>query len=200
MKSQLQRINNYISKKSTLELLQEYIPSTEEIQFKNDMLEFLKTSNAYERSNTDGHFTGSAFISTLDGTRALITHHKKLKMKLQLGGHADGDTDILRVAIKESLEESGISSISFIPKIFDIDIHTIPQYKDVKEHKHYDIRFLVIVDNDSEFKISDESDNLEWIDKNYNCDNSTFGFQRLFNKWRSLDFSSNEFQSQIETF
>lgn len=138
--------------------------------------------------------------------RVLITHHKKLQKKLQLGGHADGDTDILRVAIKETIEESGIPSVSFIPKIFDIDVHTIkargnPNDESYEpEHKHYDIRFIIIVESDSKYKVSEESDKLEWIDSNFDLDGTGKGFKRLFNKWLNLDMLSDDFRDQIDSF
>lgn len=203
---QLPRIDTYSSSKTTLQLLEEYDPSPDEIDFKKEMLEFIKTPTAFERSNLDGHFTGSAWVCTLDGNRALITHHKKLKKKLQLGGHADGDTDILRVAIKEALEESGIRRIGFIPSIFDIDIHIIPAKGDpdsdsyTPEHKHYDVRFLIVVDNDSEYHISDESDKLEWIDNNFNCEGTGSNFRRLFDKWSKTNFFSDGFRDMIHSF
>jgi 8-oxo-dGTP pyrophosphatase MutT (NUDIX family) len=77
---------------------------------------------------------------------------------LQLGGHADGDNDILRVALKEASEESGISSIKDISEeIFDIDVHQIPANKNEKAHIHYDIRFILQVSSDEKIKINHES-------------------------------------------
>lgn len=197
---QLERIDNYNSDKSTLQLLEEYKPTEDEVEHHKNMLEFIKEPTAFERSNLYGHFTGSAWVSTIDGKRVLITHHKKLKKKLQLGGHADGDTDILRVALKETLEESGISHIAFIPDIFDVDVHTIPARENIPEHKHYDVRFLILVNNDSEFAISDESDKLEWITKDFDCDGCGYNFRRLFDKWKVIDFTSDDFKGKIKIF
>lgn len=49
-----------------------------------------------------GHITGSAWVVNGDGTEGLLTHHRKLDCWLQLGGHADGESDVLVVAIKEA--------------------------------------------------------------------------------------------------
>lgn len=148
----------------------------------------------FERDNYEfGHFTASAWIITEDNTKALITHHKKLGLKLQLGGHCDGDSNLLKVAIKEAMEESGIIDLKFSTKIFDIDIHTIPAYRDTSEHEHFDVRFLFTVPNDSEFVVSEESTKLEWISKDYDVSESKLGFKRLFGKWLSLDLNDHEF-------
>jgi 8-oxo-dGTP pyrophosphatase MutT (NUDIX family) len=96
--------------------------------------------------------------------RVLLTHHKKLDRWLQLGGHADGDTDLAAVALKEAEEESGLSDLSVEPEIFDIDLHFIPEHKGVPGHWHYDARFVVVANGDERFAVSDESHALAWRD------------------------------------
>ena len=60
----------------------------------------------------------------------LLMHHTKLDKWFQLGGHCDGDPDVINVAIKEASEESGIKNIKPLSlEIFDIDIHLIPPHK-----------------------------------------------------------------------
>lgn len=190
----MDKIKNFNSPKSLLALLNDYTPTHEENKFKEDMISFLQNDpNPFSRENVKGHFTGSAWVINKSNTRALITHHKKLKLKLQLGGHCDGDSDILRVALKEIIEESGIEDLSYSLNIFDIDIHEIPERGDVKAHLHYDVRFLFIVEDRAEFIVSDESDNLEWIFKDYDFSNSTYGFQRMFKKWKELDLDDYTF-------
>ena len=85
------------------------------------------TPDCFSRSHASGHITGSAWLLSPDGSMALLTLHRKLGKWLQLGGHADGDADILRVAMREAQEESGISGIVPVSAhIFDVDIHRIP--------------------------------------------------------------------------
>lgn len=172
--------------------LDSYEPNDlDEIRYKEQTLHFYQIfgNHSFDRTNTDGHFTGSAWIITEDGERALITHHKKLGLKLQLGGHCDGDKNILRVAVREAIEESGIENITYSGSIFDIDVHEIPANGKTPAHNHYDIRFLIIVPNDSQFVVSDESDNLEWITKDYNTYGCTYGFKRMMEKWKNLNLS-----------
>lgn len=117
----------------------------------------------FKRELSIGHLTGSAWILGADRTHALLTHHRKLNIWVQLGGHADGDSDIARVAMKEAEEESGLKGLSFIQTtIFDIDIHEIPERGSEPAHFHYDCRFLLCA-TDSDYVVSEESHDLRWI-------------------------------------
>ena len=110
-----------------------------------------------------GHITGSAWILNKERTQTLLVHHAKLNKWVQPGGHADGDENILAVALKEAEEETGLKNFTINPLLFDIDIHTIPARKDFREHQHYDIRFLLTGDVDERIIVSDESHDVKWI-------------------------------------
>ncbi len=113
---------------------------------------------------TDGHFTASAFLLNTNKTKFLLMHHRKLGKWLQLGGHCDGNNNLLAVAIKEAKEESGILDIEPIfTEIYDIDIHWIPANVKEPGHYHYDVRFLLkTVYNDSFIK-NHEAHELRWF-------------------------------------
>lgn len=146
--------------------LENYNPELEvEKEFRVRFLDFVRNhEDCFLRSQLSGHITGSAWITNSDRSKFLMTHHAKLDKWLQLGGHADGEADILKVALKEAQEESGLSKIKVISsKIFDIDIHTIPGRKGVPEHLHYDVRFLLQADDNDELTINRESKNLAWL-------------------------------------
>lgn len=120
------------------------------------------TSHCFERSHAEGHITGSAWLLNPNGDKALMTRHRKLQRWLQPGGHADGQTDTLAVAIREAEEESGIHGITPVSEdIFDVDIHLIPARPGEPEHYHYDIRYLLRAPHEH-FTVSDESEALEW--------------------------------------
>ena len=111
----------------------------------------------------DGHVTGSAALLSKDGSRILLTHHAKLGRWLQLGGHADGDPDPLRVACREAEEESGLRVAPVGTAPLDLDIHAIPARGDEPPHMHYDVRFLLTVVADEAFSRSAESLALRWV-------------------------------------
>ncbi len=121
--------------------------------------------NPFRRERLAGHFTGSAWLVSTDGARVLLTHHRKLDRWLQLGGHADGDRNLARVALKEAEEESGLSGLVLEDgELFDIDKHWIPERKNVPGHWHYDARYVVRALGSEQFAISEESLALAWRD------------------------------------
>lgn len=120
--------------------------------------------DCFLRSQQAGHVTGSALILDNSAERVLLTHHRKLDRWLQPGGHADGESDVAAVALKEAQEESGLESIEFLaPAILDVDVHLIPARKAEPEHYHYDCRFLLGSTGPDTFTVSDESHDLAWV-------------------------------------
>ncbi|MEZ5544619.1 MAG: NUDIX hydrolase [Lysobacteraceae bacterium] len=120
--------------------------------------------NPFLRENLVGHFTGSAWLVNGSGTHVLLTHHRKLNRWLQLGGHADGDTLLSRVALREAEEESGLSGLQLVPGIFDLDCHLIPARHAEPAHFHFDVRYVVRTSGNEAFAASEESHALAWRD------------------------------------
>lgn len=121
--------------------------------------------DCFERSLAEGHVTGSAWLLNQAGTHVLLTHHRKLGQWFQLGGHADGDSDVERVARKEAEEESGLSDLQRLGEgIFDLDIHLIPERKGEPAHYHYDVRFALRTTGSEVFEVSEESLELAWVE------------------------------------
>jgi len=161
-----------------------------EKKHKEDILQFLRESeNNFDRSNLKGHITGSSWLLNKDKTKVLLNHHRKLNRWMNFGGHADGETDILAVAIKETQEESGFTDVFPVQEaIFDVDVHTIPDKatKGEPEHLHYDIRYLLWTPEE-DFSVTHESINLKWVDideaaKILKADSLV----RMIEKWRKI--------------
>jgi len=156
-----------VKRKSILALLTNYALSyPQEEAVTNRFTDFV-TSNpdCFERTLLSGHVTGSAWVVNKAGTHVLLTHHKKLNKWFQLGGHADGESDILKAALTEVAEESGLDAFEPISKdIFDIDIHAIPARGDEPEHYHYDVRFAVRAMGSDAYIVSEESHDLSWVE------------------------------------
>ena len=147
-------------------------------------------SDCFYRELWPMHVTGSAWVISPDRERVLMMHHRKHDQWFQPGGHADGDHDILRVALKETSEETGLdlSQVKLLhAAIFDLDIHIIPPMGDDPRHQHIDVRFLVEIDDSIPVPGNDESHEVLWMRlvevSRYNNNRSTY---RMVEKTRYL--------------
>ncbi len=147
-----------------------------ELTMKQQFLDFIEHyDNHFSRKQLFGHFTASAWILSPDKQEAFLIHHKKLNKWLQPGGHADDDENLLNVAIKEIHEETGITQFDTENKIFDLDVHLIPERLAVPAHFHFDVRFLFKT-HSKNFQINHEANMGQWIllsaIENYNKETS----------------------------
>jgi 8-oxo-dGTP pyrophosphatase MutT (NUDIX family) len=167
--------------------LKSYQPDDEnEEKMRQATVEFiLANPNCFERSLQTGHVNGSAWVMSPDRNQALLSHHRKLDMWMQLGGHSDGNPNTLDVAYREAMEESGLSDITVASQeIFDIDVHTIPARGDEPEHIHYDIRWLFEANPNTPLIVSSESKDLKWLslEQIRSHDNVTASIPRMLRK------------------
>lgn len=116
------------------------------------------------RDHTEpGHITASSWIQSPCGQFVLLCFHRKLQRWLQLGGHVDGDNDLLGAAMREAQEESGIAAFEpVVTGVFDLDIHPIPARGAEPAHQHFDVRFLFRA-RTTELVCSAESLDLRWV-------------------------------------
>ncbi len=139
----------------------------EEAAMVDRTLRFIEAhQDCFNRHLAHGHVTGSAWVVNPARSHTLMLHHRKLDRWFQPGGHADGDPDMLQVVLKETSEESGIdiNNIKLLSEgIFDIDIHTIYPSAHDDRHEHFDIRFLVEIDDRLDIPGNDESHQITWI-------------------------------------
>lgn len=149
-----------------IELLEAYKPHSEtESAIKERFIDFVKENDdCFFRSNLKGHITASAFVIDPEKGKLLLIHHKKLNKWLQPGGHCDGDTDTLNVAIKEVFEETGVMIEPNHQPVIDLDIHTIPERKGVPEHEHFDVRYLFEADSTLPLIQNHETIEIKWIE------------------------------------
>ncbi|HIF91659.1 MAG: NUDIX hydrolase [Myxococcales bacterium] len=125
----------------------------------------------FHRDCFPGHITSSAWIVSRESGAVLLTHHRKLGRWLQLGGHADGEVDVLASALREAEEESGLRDFRSLPEngspeILDLDVHDIPAHGADPTHQHHDIRFLLEVsDQQPILHQESESKEVRWFPK-----------------------------------
>ncbi|MEE2786406.1 MAG: NUDIX domain-containing protein [Myxococcota bacterium] len=123
----------------------------------------------FGKADPAGHITGSAFVVDDQG-RILMTFHRKLQRWLQLGGHGTPtEIDPADTAMREAMEESGLTDLVFHPSThrrpIDIDVHQIPGRSGEPAHPHLDFRYLIRTDNADGILCSHESTALGWKSK-----------------------------------
>ncbi len=151
-----------------LERLKDYAPcDADDAACVRRFAHFVRTQpRCFERALAVGHVTGSAWIVDAPGGRVLLTHHAKLDIWVQPGGHCDGDPDVAGVARREAEEETGLTSLHMVDTaILDLDIHPIPARGEVPAHEHFDVRFAFRVPEGASeaFVVSGESHALAWV-------------------------------------
>lgn len=156
------------------EQIEKYIPYNE--QEENDkelMLEYINTfDDVLTRENKMCHFTSSNWIVNKDRTKVLMIYHNIYKSWAWTGGHADGDSDLLHVALKEAEEETGIKNLKLLSdgiyglQIITVDSH-IKRGKFISSHLHLDCCFLFEANEEDVLRIKeDENSGVKWIDIN----------------------------------
>ena len=115
-----------------------------------------------DRRERPGHFTASALVVAAELDRVLLLHHAKLKIWVQPGGHADGNANLLAVALSEATEETGIDGLRIWPRAIDLDIHEVDPPKE-DAHLHYDVRFLVLAPRSPVLNANHESTAQRWV-------------------------------------
>ncbi|MDZ5761688.1 NUDIX hydrolase [Candidatus Cyrtobacter comes] len=156
------------SRYQLLKTLSEYTCSS--IQEKTNKLlitSFIEQNpDCFYRSCINGHVTGSALLLSHDKRYILLHFHNLCQKWLPFGGHADGESDIASVAMRELAEESGITDVELLynsPSY--INIHYIPHNdkKGEKEHVHYDITYTFICKKAEDCLQSPEALEMRWI-------------------------------------
>lgn len=157
-----------------IELIKKYKPCNEqEEKDKELMLKYINTfDDVLTRNNEMCHFTASNWIVNKERTKVLMVYHNIYKSWAWTGGHADGDSDLIHVALKEANEETGLTNLKIISDgIFSIEILTVTSHikrgKFVASHLHLDCCFLVEADENEKLRIKDdENSGVKWVDIN----------------------------------
>lgn len=158
-----------------------------------EMRAFAKTlPHPFSRAQWPAHFTGSAVVVTPDGAKVCLVLHAKLQRWLQPGGHAevaDGGS-LEATALREAREETGceVTLHPRAPRPLDVDVHVIPGRNDEPEHRHLDVRYVVVAANpESLAHDSAESHGAQWLswdDALKRADETPL--QRMLEKARSI--------------
>lgn len=133
--------------------LEAFIPwNDQEARDKEETLGRLKSGEALlDRSNTTAHLTASAWVVSPDRTQVLMAYHNLYDSWAWLGGHADGEEDMLSVALREVREESGLTKVRPVTEdIFSVEILAVAGHekkgKFVSSHLHLNVTYLLEAD------------------------------------------------------
>lgn len=151
--------------------LKEYQPVNEQEQKdKEAILGFIERNpDVLERTNLIAHLTSSAIVMNKALNKVLFAHHNIYNSWGWVGGHNDGDSDCLHVAIKEAKEETGVQNIyPYTEEILGIDIIYVSNHIKndmyVSDHLHLNVTYLLIADEEDELKINvQENSGVRWF-------------------------------------
>ena len=151
--------------------IEKYSPCCEqEERDKALILSFLdKNADAFERSNLSAHMTASAWVVNHKRDKVLMVYHKIYDSWSWTGGHADGDTDLAAVALREVQEETGVKSPRLLSRdIFSLEILTVDGHEKrgeyVPSHLHMNVTYLVEADDSDSLSICEEENSgVQWF-------------------------------------
>ncbi len=156
---------------SLIEQLHRFVPLNEqETRDKDLLLHYLCThDNCFSRDDTTAHITVSAWTINKDRTKTLMVYHKLYNSWSWIGGHADGDTDLQAVAMRELQEETGVHRADLASNE-PISLEILPVSGHVKNgvyissHLHLNITYLVIADESEPLTVNTaENTAVKWF-------------------------------------
>ena len=157
--------------KTLLEQLEGYMPWNEqEERDRTVLLSMLKSGrDLWTRENETAHLTASAWVTNPTRTKVLMCYHNIYQSWSWLGGHADGDRDLLSVALREVGEESGLKSVHPVRKdLFSLEILTVDGHEKrgryVSSHLHLNVTYLLEADDKEPLVVKpDENSAVGWF-------------------------------------
>ena len=151
--------------------IENYVPfNAQEESDKKIILDAIRNhSNILTRDNEIMHITSSCYILNKTRDKVLMIYHRIYNSWSWTGGHADGDDNLLHIAIKEAKEETGIQNLNLIiPNIFSLDILTVEGHykkgKFVSPHLHLSVAYLFEGDENTKLILNEEeTKGVKWI-------------------------------------
>lgn len=151
--------------------IENYRPYNEqEERDKGSILDCLRAfEDVFTRENRLAHMTASAWVVNARFDRVLMAYHNIYDSWSWLGGHADGEEDLLAVALREVREESGVKNVRPASEdIFSLEVLTVDGHvkrgKYVSSHLHLNVTYLLIADDADALTVKpDENSGVQWF-------------------------------------
>ena len=156
-----------------IEAIKKYKPyNYQEAKDKELILNYIRTfPNILFRENEIAHMTASNWIVNSDKTKVLLVYHKIYDSWSWTGGHADGEADLLQVALREAKEETGLEKIKPITEeIYSLESLCVNGHQKngeyVSSHLHLNVTYLLMADENAPLQINrDENSGVRWFTK-----------------------------------
>ena len=154
-----------------LETIREFTPGCEQEEAdRRLMLSYMERfPQLLTRENETAHFTASCWIVTPDQSRALMAYHNQYDSWAWLGGHADGESDLLSVALREAREESGLREVRAVRNTpLSLEILAVQPHEKrgrfVPAHLHLNLTYLLEADPAQALACKpDENSGVRWF-------------------------------------
>lgn len=158
-------------KMDIIEQIRRFQPwNPQEEQDRDELLRRLSSGEElYTRKNPSAHLTASAWVVSPDRRQILLAYHNLYDSWAWLGGHADGERDLLSVALREVQEESGLKAVRVVsPEIYSLEILTVDGHEKrgayVSSHLHLNVTFLLEADPKLPIRCKpDENSRVGWF-------------------------------------
>ena len=152
-----------------LEELERYRPWNEqEERDREELLRRPKSGEALYGREPAAHLTASAWVVSPDRKQVLMAYHNLYDSWAWLGGHADGERDLLAVALREVREESGVSAVPVCDQLFSVEILPVSGHEKrgeyVSSHLHMNVTFLLEANPSAPIRSKpDENSRVAWF-------------------------------------
>lgn len=141
----------------------------QEARDREALLSLLEGGGAPYGREDPAHLTASAWVVSPDRRRVLLAYHRLYNSWAWLGGHADGDRDLLAVSLREVREESGLEEVTPVSRdIYSLEILTVDGHEKrgryVSSHLHLNVTYLLEADPEAPVRCkADENSQVGWF-------------------------------------
>ena len=134
------------------------------------ILRFLEqNADAFLRENLIAHMTASSWVVNPARDKVLMVYHRIYDSWSWTGGHADGEKDLLAVALREVTEETGVTRVRPVSEeIFSLETVTVDGHEKrgqyVPSHLHLNVTYLLEADDTEPLRICEnENKGVAWF-------------------------------------
>lgn len=160
-----------MSRETLIQTLERYVPFNEQEQADQKLIlkALREQDDIFLRENRLMHMTASAWVINRDASKVLMAYHNIYHSWSWLGGHADGDEDLLGVALREVQEESGVGKVKPVSReVYSLEVLTVDGHEKrgsyVSSHLHLNATYLLMADEAAHLTVKpDENSGVAWF-------------------------------------